>query len=416
MTVAGADEAGGGLALFGEAGEFGGGVIDDDSFECGNGDGGFAGRALVVEDLLVGEKSGFELGGVDVLHGDFLIDGLAGSGGGRLAEDHEDRFHADGAEGDVGGGKGGGDEEVLALFFLRPDGAVGDLVGAAGGDLDVAFIAGVAVFVDVALDVVGVHVVGAHANGHGGLARAEAVGFGLDVVADHAAGFADVDLVWPVSVVGELVFGEAPFVDFFAEVGGDAGVVAEEPEEAFLVDFVFFDDGGAGGVVAIGVVVVHPDVIGGESAVVVGIGLAVGHVLVVAPDVAPSLLDVAEVEFVAEGVVAFGFGEGNAVGGVVGEAHAEAVGLDAVVAGAFGAGVAALDAREESAFGIAGDEEGVDVVEELVGAGVVGLDAVEGFSVFGIGFAPDGVCDAGLGHEVTFVGGIDEYFSAEGVA
>lgn len=104
-------------------------------------------------------------------------------------------------------GYGGGDENVFALFLLRSDGSVGDVVGLLGADADVAFVLHVAFGRDVALDVVGVHGVGAHADGLWSDTLALDVEFGGDVVTDHAAGFTDVELVRPVVVVGELVFG-----------------------------------------------------------------------------------------------------------------------------------------------------------------------------------------------------------------
>ena len=102
------------------------------------------------------------------------------------------------------------DQQVLALVAPRDDGAVVDRVGAARVDLDVALVARVAVGVDVALHVVAVHVVGAHADRPRGGEVTTEVALGLDPVGDHAARFAHVDLVRPVVVVGELNCGEAP--------------------------------------------------------------------------------------------------------------------------------------------------------------------------------------------------------------
>ena len=272
---------------------------------------------------------------VEVLDGDFVIDGEGGGGSGALAKDHEDGFHADGAVGDVGAGDGDGYEEVLALLFLGGDGAVGDVVGLTGSLADVAFVLDVAFGGDVALDVVGVHGVGAHADGLGWDAFAEDVELGGDVGADHAAGFADVELVRPVSVVSEFVFGEAPGAHFFAEFLGDAGIVGEEIHHALLVGFVLFDNLAATFVGAIGVVVVHADVVGVEGAVVVGVGFVIGEVVELLEDFIPTGGEDAGVEFVLGGVVAGGFWKGDAVLGFVGEAHAEAVGLDLVVAFAF---------------------------------------------------------------------------------
>lgn len=265
------------------------------------------------------------------------------------------------------------------------DGLVGDGVWAAGVDLDVAFVAcdGVAVFVfgDVALDVVGVHVVGAHADGFGsGFVFAE-VAFGHDEVGDHASCFADVDLVWPAVGLFEFVFSETPFAHLFADIFGGAGVVGEEPHESLLVVDVFLEDLFAFFVGGFGVFVVHADVVGGEGAVVVGICFGVGDGVEFAPGLAPTGVEVACEQFVLEGVVVGGFGEGDHIFGDVGEAHAVAVGLDAFVGGAFFAGRAGVDAWEEAGGGVAGFDVGVDGCGELVFAGVACLYAVECFAV-----------------------------------
>ena len=55
----------------------------------------------------------------------------------------------------------------------------------------------------------------------------------------------------------------------------------------------------------------------------------------------------AEEDFVLRGVVAVRFGEGDAVLRMVRQAHAEAVGLEALVGVAVVAGVAVVDARDE---------------------------------------------------------------------
>ncbi len=105
-------------------------------------------------------------GDVDVLHGFLGAQGLDGGEAAGLAEDHELRLHADGAVGDVRGGHADGDEEVFALAALRDEAAVGNLVGA-HGEVEVAFVDDAAVVVDEALDRVGIHDEGAHADGVG---------------------------------------------------------------------------------------------------------------------------------------------------------------------------------------------------------------------------------------------------------
>src|SRR6202044_2087812 len=65
--------------------------------------------------------------------------------------------------------------------------------------------------------------------------------------------------------------------DLAAKVFRHAGIVADEIQQPFCIVFVFFYDLFAGGVIAIGVGVVHADHIGGEGAVVVDVGLVIGH-------------------------------------------------------------------------------------------------------------------------------------------
>ena len=159
----------------------------------------------------------------------------------------------------------------------------------------------------------------------------------------------------------------------------------------------------------VGVVVVVANVVEGESAVVVGVRFVVWDRVELYKDTLPAGEEVAEGEFVLFGIVALGFGKWKAVKLVVGHAGAEAVCLDAAVRGEFLAGLAAVNAWEEAGGWVAGDDVGIDGIVELVGDGALGLDAVAEFTVGGVGFAADGVADLGGGHEVAFVGGIDEH-------
>jgi hypothetical protein len=193
-------------------------------------------------------------------------------------------------------------------------------------------------------------------------------------------------------------------------------VVGEGPEEALGVGEVGGADAVAGGVVGFGVGIIFADEVGGEAGVVVGVGLAVRHVGRVERKDFQTGLEVAEEELVIARVVAGGLGERDAVGGSVGETEAEIVGLDLGVGGAFGAGTGGGDAGQEAAGGIAGDDVGRDAGKELMRLGLPGLDAVEGFAELGVGLAADAVGDAGLGHEIALVGGVDEHFGADDAA
>ena len=149
---------------------------------------------------------------------------------------------------------------------------------------------------------------------------------------------------------------------------------------------------------------------------VVRVGLAVGDRVELVEDPLPAEPEVAAEQLVLRRVVPFGLREGDAVLGRVGQAEAEAVGLDAIVAGPFLAGRAGFDARQEAAARVAGDDVGVDRQLELVADRVRGLDAVERLAIFGIRLATDRERHAGGGHQVPLVGRVDEDGAAIGPA
>jgi len=80
-------------------------------------------------------------------------------------------------------------------------------------------------------------------------------------------------------------------------------------------------------------------------------------------------------------------------------------------------GVLGVDEGQQAARRIARFDVRVNVLDEvvLVFLGVVrarfivaALHAIERFAVLGVRFASDGITDAGRGHEVADVGGVDE--------
>ena len=208
MAIAVADEArrsvSGGFKAF----KRGRSVIDDDTGELRLIEAVAASRGgrHEVEHLTRSEEAFLEGAVVDGLHRGTALDGEAGRGGGGLAEYHEDGLHADGAVGDVAGAHADGHEEVGAFCGLGTEATVADRVGPAT-DLDIALVADESFLGHEALDVVRVHLIGAHANGVFDDFDAAAVLLGHHVVGDHAAGFADVELARPVAVIEELVLG-----------------------------------------------------------------------------------------------------------------------------------------------------------------------------------------------------------------
>ena len=164
----------------------------------------------------------------------------------------------------------------------------------------------------------------------------------------------------PIAVVDELILGQSPLIEFLTHFSGDAWIVGDKPEQALLVGAVLGDDFFPPFVAGFRVVVIVADVVEGEGAVVVGVCFPVGSGVELVEELAPPGVEDAQDEFVLRGVIAFGFGEGDAVFGGFGVAGTEAVGLHAVVALAFIAWVLGADACEHAAFGVARDFVGAD--------------------------------------------------------
>ena len=190
--------------------------------------------------------------------------------------------------------------------------------------------------------------------------------------------------------------------------GGDPGIVRQEPHQAQLVSGVFLDDPFQRGVISIGIVVIHADVVSGKGPVVISIGFAIGDYVELSEDACPTGGQVTGQQFVAERVVVFGFGEGDTIVGMVGQAHPKAICLHAMIPLAIFAGVFAMDSGKQAAAGIAGHDIRADGRLELVTDRPRLLDPVQGFTILGARFPPDRVLNLGERHQVPFVGGIDE--------
>ena len=119
---------------------------------------------------------------------------------------------------------------------------IGDRVGGKSTHLHVPFVPGVPLRVDVPLRVVRVHAVRGQADGILRDALALAVVLRHDVIGDHAAGLAHVQLVGPAAVVGELVAAVTPAADFVADLLGNSRMIGQGPQQALLVKQVLLED------------------------------------------------------------------------------------------------------------------------------------------------------------------------------
>ena len=176
------------------------------------------------------------------------------------------------------------------------------------------------------------------------------------------------------------------------------------------------DDLVARGVVAVGIGVVHADVVGREGEVVVRVGLAIGHEDRVPRQAQVAGLEVAQQQFVLLLVVVGRLRPGPAVLGPIGGAEAVVVRLHAVVALAVDARRPGLNARQQAARRIARLHVGIDLLDELVMGRVLDLDAVERLAVGLVRLAADVVRHARLRHQIAFVGRVDEHLAARSVS
>ena len=311
-------------------------------------------------------------------------------------------------------GETGRHQQVLALALAGDDAAVGDRIGREAAGLHVALVDDAAVL-HHALDVVRVHRVGGQGDAVLGDRLAATVMLRHHHLGDHAPPLADVKLVRPAVGFHEFVPRQAPLVVAVPHGLGHARVDAEKPHQARLVLKVLVEDAVAGVPVAFGPVVVHPDVVGGDGAVVVGVRFAVGHRHRVVERDGRARLVVAGQQRVVVGIVTSRAGPGDLVGRVLRHAHPEAVGLDAAVSRPVRRRLVGRDALQQAAGGIALPHIGIDGRLKLM-EGPVELRAVERLAVLGVRLPPHGIGNARHRQQVALVRGVDEHPGAEAVA
>ena len=237
---------------------------------------------------------------------------------------------------------------------------------------------------------------------------------GEHVAADHPPRLADVELRRPVAAVAIFVLRQPPLLHAGADVGRHAVVVGEEPEHALLIPLVVGDDLPPPLVRRLRVIVVGPDVVERHGPVVVGVGLAIRDRVELFEHVPPAGREHAGEQLVAGRVVARRLGERDAVVGLICEAHAEAVGLHPLVAIAPRAGRVGRDQRQEAAPRISRRLERVHRHgEEVLVVEDAHLIAVPFLAIDGVRLAAHVIPHTRGGHEVAFVGRIDEHLARE---
>ena len=332
-----------------------------------------------------------------------------------------------------------GHEQIGALFLLRSDRIVGDAISLLHSETDGALGAHVAVFVDVAPDVVRIHRVAAHPDRIGHRLRAVAVPLRHHERPVQPPRLAHVELVRPMAGVGELILRQAPVLHRRAEFLGHPRIGRHEPDQALLPADMLADDPITRRVVGVGIIVVSPDEVEPYRVLVVRITLPVRHDhdrrrahQIVAEngmlDVAavgklgqhPIAVQIARDQFELRGIVICRLGERDPVRRLVRQAEPVAIRLHATVALALGAGAAGMHAEDQAARGIARTHIGIDRAPKVVrrrhrlpAPQQIGLVAIVGLTKRRVGFAPDEIAHARLRHHVALVGRIDEHAPAK---
>ena len=215
-------------------------------------------------------------------------------------------------------------------------------------------------------------------------------------------------------------FGESPLLHFGLHVLRHARIVGDEIEPALLIGLVLVDDLATALVAGLGIVIVHADVVEAEGPVVVRVGLVIRDRIEFLEGLAPARGEDAQQQLVLLWIVAFGLGKWDAVWLVIRQAHAEAVGLHALVARAVFARRLGADARQHAALRIARHNVRADLF--LHGAEVMpvmqhaDLHAIPLFAIRRVRFTPDVIAYARRGHEIAFVGRVDEHLSRVGLS
>ena len=255
----------------------------------------------------------------------------------------------------------------------------------------------------------GVHPVGGETDPVGDFGLPFTVCLCGDIFADHAARFPDIDLVRPVVRPDILVLRETPALHLVLEDGRYPGIRHIEIQQSQGVVLMGLQDLLPLFPGRLRISVVHADHIRGERSAVVDVRLVVGHAApdeIVVQDWVRVGLEHADEQLVDRGIVTFRAGDRHLVLRYVRQADTVVVGLDVVIPGAVRFERPVADAPEQSAAWVAGLDEGVDPVDELMHMPQLGT--VVGLTVFRVVLPSHAVADPGLCHEVALVGAVDE--------
>ena len=283
--------------------------------------------------------------------------------------------------------------------------------------MDIAFVLHFAIRGDIAHAVMGIHVIGTHANRFWGCAKFSAIEFGHDIFANHTPGFAHIDLMRPVVCIDEFIFSESPFFHFITNFCRNARVITDAPHQALLILFMISDDFFAFFVGGFRVFVIGTNVIGADREIIIGIGFAIGHHENAGRNSKISSFEVTEQKFEVFFVVILGFREGRPVFRNQAHTHTEAICLKSMIFGTIFWVRASFNSRKQATFRVARYYIGIYLGgKAMVMIVFLFLNAIKSFIIFCISFTTHMEGDACNSEKVAFVGCIEEHFTCKGFA
>ena len=170
-------------------------------------------------------------------------------------------------------------------------------------------------------------------------------------------------------------------------------------------------------IIALGIMVVAADQVGGNAGVVVCIDLAVFQPPRGLEDFVQGPVGVgfkrAEQQFIARFVIIGRFTAFHLIFCAVGQCPAEVVRLDFIVPIAGFAAKILADPREQPAGRVVLDNIGTDTGRNTVVLVIRRGDAVQRFTVCIVGFTTDHIADIGFRHQIALIRTIEEHFGGE---
>src|SRR5262249_12690001 len=136
----------------------------------------------------------------------------------------------------------------------------------------------------------------------------------------------------PIAVVLKFIPGQPPSAHLSLYFPGHTRVVGDEIEPAFLISLMLTDDLSASFIRRLRVIVAVTDVVRAHRPVIVGVGLAIGDAVEFLKCLAPAGVEDPNEQFILFWIITGRFGKWDPIVGMIGQAHAKAIGLHFLVA------------------------------------------------------------------------------------